>query len=376
MPRLLLIAACVLWTSALPIALRAQSGASTPPTAPALSRTGAEVFRAACAACHGIDGRGMPQSVVGFDLPLPDFTDCSFSTVEPDGDWLAVTHDGGPARGFDRRMPAYGEALSEAEIMAALDHARTFCGSGAWPRGDLNLPRALVTEKAFPENEAVVTTIVNAGGAGAVTNEILYEKRFGPRNQIEVAVPLTVAESASGPWTRGLGDVAVAVKRVLFHDLGQGTIVSASGEVVLPTGKETLGLGKGFTRFEPFVALGQMLPRGAYVQAQVGAELPAGAEDAAAETFWRGVIGRTFEQSRFGRAWSPMVELLGARELERGQRVQWDLVPQMQITLNKRQHIMINAGVRLPVTGRDSRHPQVITHFLWDWFDGGLGAGW
>ena len=374
MPRLALFCAFALWIGALPIAGRAQSPAPQAAVAPA--RTGPEMFRFACAACHGVDGKGMPQSVVGFDLPLPDFTDCSFSTVEPDGDWLAVTHGGGPARGFDRRMPAFGEALTEAEMMASLDHARTFCDSTAWPRGDLNLPRALVTEKAFPENEAVVTTLVNAGGTGQVTNEILYEKRFGPRNQLEVAVPLTLAESGPGVWTRGLGDVAIAMKRVLFSALGAGTIVSAAGEIVLPTGKETLGLGKGFTRFEPFVALGQILPRNRFVHAQVGAELPAGADDAAAEAFWRGAFGQTFEQGRFGRAWSPMVEVLGARELERGHRVQWDIVPQMQVTLNTRQHIMINAGVRIPVNAREGRHPQVITYFLWDWFDGGLREGW
>ena len=63
-----------------------------------------------------------------------------------------------------------------------------------------------------------------------------------------------------------------------------------------------------------------MLPRNAFLQAQVGAELPADRDAADAEAFWRGAVGTTFEQGRFGRAWSPMVELLGARELERGQR--------------------------------------------------------
>jgi hypothetical protein len=112
------------------------------------------------------------------------------------------------------------------------------------------------------------------------------------------------------------------------------------------------------------------------VHLQAGAELPTVRAKAAPEAFWRGALGTTIEQGRFGRAWSPMIELLGARELEDGQRVQWDLVPQMQITLNRRQHLMINAGVRVPVTGRDERHAQVITYFLWDWFDGGLGDGW
>ena len=48
----------------------------------------------------------------------------------------------------------------------------------------------------------------------------------------------------------------------------------------------------------------------------------------------------------------------------------------MQVTLSKRQHIMINAGVRFPLNERNSRRTQVITYFLWDWFDGGLLDGW
>jgi hypothetical protein len=339
-------------------------------------RTGAELYRAGCAACHAIDGTGASRSAVGFDTPIPDFTDCSFVSVEPDADWLAIVHQGGPIRGFDRRMPAFGEALSETEILRTIDHIRTFCRSPVWPRGDLNLPRALVTEKAFPENEAVLTTTVSGGASGAVTNEVLYEKRFGARNQFEVAIPLALRESAAGAWSRGLGDVAVAVKRVLFDSLEAGRILSVTGEVVLPTGKEALGLGKGVTVFEPFVAFGQILPRNAFVHAQVGAELPADRDKAEPEAFWRAAIGTTIEQGRFGRAWSPMVELLAARELEAGRDVQWDVVPQMQVTLNKRQHLMINAGVRIPVTGRDERSAQVITYFLWDWFDGGLRDGW
>jgi hypothetical protein len=105
-------------------------------------------------------------------------------------------------------------------------------------------------------------------------------------------------------------------------------------------------------------------------------ELPTDTERASREVFGRAVLGRTFTEGRFGRAWSPMVEVLAARELEKSARVQWDLLPQMQITLNRRQHLMLNAGVRIPVNDRRGRRTQVIAYFLWDWFDGGLLDGW
>jgi hypothetical protein len=340
------------------------------------ARSGAELYNGACAACHATDGRGTAPALLGFDTPIPDFTDCSFSTVEPDADWMAVAHDGGPARAFDRRMPAFGDALTDAELQRVLDHLRRFCANPAWPRGELNMPRPLVTEKAFPENEAVWTTAVNATGPGEIGNELLYERRLGARTQYEVVVPLLVQEADDGGWNRGLGDVAFALKHVVTHNLERGYILSAAGELILPTGKESLGLGSGVTIFEPFVALGQLLPSDGFLQAQAGFELPFDTEIAGREAFWRVAIGKTFTEGRFGRSWSPMVEWLGARDLEDEARVQWDVVPQMQVTLNRRQHIMINVGVRIPVNERTGRSTQVITYFLWDWFDGGLLDGW
>jgi mono/diheme cytochrome c family protein len=371
-----LLSVCASAGAVLHAARAVAPAASGPQDATRSTRSPEELYRWACAACHGLDGTGAARDVVGFDTPLPDFSDCSFASVEPDADWLAVAHDGGPARAFDRRMPAFGEALSEAEIQQTLNYIRGFCTNPAWPRGELNLPRPLVTEKAFPENETVLTTSIGTGSLGVVATELLYERRFGARNQFEVAVPVAVQEATGGQWRRGLGDIALAVKRALFHSLEAGNLLSAGGELIVPTGKETLGLGKGVTSFEPFVAFGQILPRNAFLQVQAGAEVPADHDRAADEAFWRATVGTSLEQSRFGRVWSPMVELLGARELRAGESAQWDVVPQMQLTLSKRQHIMINGGVRIPLTGRDERRAQVITYFLWDWFDGGLFEGW
>jgi hypothetical protein len=183
-------------------------------------------------------------------------------------------------------------------------------------------------------------------------------------------------EGDTAGWNRGLGDVAFALKRVLAHSLERGHILSAAGELILPTGKESLGLGGGVTIFEPFVAFGQLLPADGFVQAQAGVELPFDTDRAGREAFWRVAVGKTFTEGRFGRSWSPMIEWLASRDLEDEARVRWDVVPQMQVTLSRRQHIMINVGVRVPVNERAGRGTQVITYFLWDWFDGGLLEGW
>ncbi|MBN2242000.1 MAG: transporter [Acidobacteria bacterium] len=345
---------------------------------------GETLYRSACSSCHGTDGRGAPQYRVGFDLPLPDFSDCSFASREPDSDWLAIAHDGGPARGFSELMPAFGEALSFGEMKSILSYIRSFCGNEDWPPGELNLPKSLVTEKAYPEDEAVYSLAVDVEGLTGVSNKIVYEKRFGARNQFELTVPFGWAEKdVSGTqepsaenWLGGLGDIAVGVKRAFFHNARTGTIFSATGEIVLPTGDREKGFGKGTTVFEPFVSFGQVLPSEFFFQSQAGFELPADTDRSGREAFWRLVLGRSFTSGRFGRSWSPMFEVLAARELESGQKVQWDMVPQMQVTLNRRQHIMANVGVRLPLTDGDMRDTQLLFYLLWDWFDGGFFEGW
>jgi mono/diheme cytochrome c family protein len=347
-----------------------QGGGSTRPGAQT-GRSGRQVYEAACATCHGSDGRGMTAAAADY-LARPDFTDCNFATREPDADWLAVTHAGGPARGFDRLMPAFADALARGEIERAIAHVRTFCTSTAWPRGELNLPKPLFTEKAFPEDEYVVTLVASEGG---VTNKIVYERRIAARNQIEVVVPIVVSERSPDDWTVGVGDLAFAFKRVLAHGLRRGNILSASAEIVVPTGSTERGIGGGTSVLEPFVTFGQLLPGRAFVHVQAGAGFPFD-RGIADEAFWRTAVGRKIVQGEFGRAWSPMVEFLGARELTAGAKVHWDIAPQMQISLSARQHVMVNAGLRFPINDRAGRSKQFVMYFLWDWYDGDLVTGW
>ena len=347
---------------------------STFPSAAAANGTdGSALYERACAACHGTEGRGRSAVDVGFDIPLPDFSDCAFASREPDADWFAVVHEGGPVRAFDRMMPAFGDALAGDDIEAILRHIRTFCANRAWPPGEFNVPRAVFTEKAFPEDEAVVTVAVDSSGATDL--EILYEKRFGPRGMLEVAVPLHFGAEhpVNRGATRGLGDVAIGYKHTFHHDLGTGSVAAAGAEVVLPTGDETAGIGAGATVFEPFVAYGRLLPGDAFAQLQALAEIDMRGERPD-EGGLRFAVGRTWTQGAFGRAWSPILEVLAARELRGGADTRVDIVPQFQVSLNTRQHILLNVGIRVPTDG--DRDPQFVVYLLWDWFDGGLFDGW
>jgi mono/diheme cytochrome c family protein len=345
--------------------------------------TGLEIYRAACSSCHGSDGRGAPASLVGFSTPLPDFTDCDFANREPDSDWMGVSYEGGPSRGFSEYMPAFKGALTIDQVQLAVNHIRTFCTDTRWPRGELNLPRPLITGKAYPEDEAVLTTLIDIEGSGAVANKVVYEQRFGPRSQWEIVVPFgwlespnTIDDDGSTSWSSAVGDIAVAIKHAFYHSHQRGSIVSVAGELILPTGADERGFGNGTTVFEPFVAWGQILPADFFLQTQLGLELTANKDKAENAAFLRAALGWTTTTGDFGRAWSPMVELTAGREFAGDANIRYSIVPQIQITLNKRQHIMFNIGLRAPLNERDVRKTQLVFYLLWDWFDGTLFEGW
>ncbi len=341
--------------------------------------TGQEIYEAGCVACHGPDGRGQLPSTLGFEKPdtFPDFTRCDQTTPEDNYAWKSVIRDGGPSRGFSQIMPAFGEALTSEQIDEVIRYLRGFCTERGWPPGDLNLPRPLVTEKAYPENEDVITTAVNVHGAPRVSNAIVHEQRVGMRNHIEITLPVNFEHPQRGLWYGGFGDVRFGWKRLLFSSLSTGSILSVQGEAILPTGHRGHGLGSGVTAFETFAAYGQLLPRRSFIQMQGGAELPADTDTAPRAVFFRAAIGKSIAQNRgLGRLWSPMLEVLAERDLVTGARTNWDLIPELQVTISRRQHVRANLGLRIPATNTAGRSMQLVFYLLWDRQDGRLVEGW
>src|SRR6202158_3645112 len=224
-------------------------------------KNGQKIYNGGCIACHGSEGKGAPIASTVFKRPdtFPEFTDCAATTPEANSAWKAVIVHGGPSRGFSQIMPAFGDLLTDAEINDVIAFMRALCKNvHHFPLGELNLPRALVTEKAFPENEIVISTVASASGAPTWTTDIIDERTiFDARTQLETDVPVNYADQEHN-WTAGLGDITVALKREMFSSLRTGSILSLQGGILLPTGDSKRGFGAGTTQFEPFAAFDQL----------------------------------------------------------------------------------------------------------------------
>ncbi len=339
---------------------------------------GRDIYNNGCIACHGEHGKGAPQTSTEFLRPdtFPDFTRCDQTTPEPNSAWKAVIVHGGPSRGFSTIMPAFGDLLTSEQIDDVIAYMRGFCTNPHWARGELNLPRALVTEKAFPENELVVSTAVNASGAPGFVTDVIHEQQFGMRNQIEVDVPINVQDQDHS-WNSGVGDITFGLKREIWSSLRTGSILSLQGGILPPTGNSKRGFGSGTTTFEPFVAFDQLFLTNTFVQFQMGAELPVHPDVSPQNVFYRWAVGQAMAGDHgLGRLWTPMVEFLGSHNLKGGASTDWDILPEMQVTISKRQHVRADIGVRAPMTNTQGRNPEVDFYLLWDWADGKLWEGW
>ena len=239
--------------------------------------------------------------------------------MEPLGDWVAVASRGGPIRGLDRHMPAFGDALSPDQIEKAVKYLWSFCTDPAWPRGDLNFPRAFFTEKAFPENETVWTTGMTAvrrqGGHQRAGLRASHRRARTIRGEDPGRLP--AGRRLDGRGARGLGDVELALRRTFYASYDRGSIFAAGAAATLPTGKEDRGLGNGFAIFEPFAMYGQMLGTNGFLQLHAGYEIPSDHSKGQNEAFLRTALGYSLAQDQgFGRVWSPMAEVIVAKPRE------------------------------------------------------------
>ena len=354
--------------------------------------TGEQIFQATCAGCHGPDGKGQPQHVLGFEPPatFPDFTDCSGSSRESDQQWSSVIHQGGTSRAFSTIMPSFGPKenplLSDDEIKRVIKFLRTFCTEDPkWPSGDFNVPRPMYTEKAFPEDELVVWNTVNLNSGAGYNNNLIIEKRLGAITNLEFRFRGNFIKSPSGQWQGAVGDTTVEYKRSVLVNNRTKSLIGWGSEILIPTGNKAVG-GTGEWEVEQFLTYTQILPWRSYFLQQVGAEGTFKRHEDPIQAYARTTIGKTFLADKgFGRAFSVANEFVTTRNLAPGQNFSLSLTPQVQLTVSKRQHMRLGIGVNLPVV-KGPPNPAIIInpvntrqltfYWLWDTFDGGFFEGW
>jgi len=332
---------------------------------------GVDIFTANCAACHGVAGYPDPDSplVKSFGVLPANFSDPLFNSREPSSDWKIVITHGGPALGFSEKMPAFGESLSVDDIDAVLAYIKTLGGEHDYPDGDLNLFLPIRTKKAFPEDEWVwKQRYTSQDGDNAWRNVLEYEFRIGRRGQgiLEITNEVQGGDTNFGYFEPGY-------KHVLKHDANAGFILTAAAQLGVPLRSKNNWL------LLPYLAVGKILSDKWTFQGHGRLKLDLEDSDKHVAEF-AGIVH--WVDAPRPRWVYPALELVAEIPFERGSganrksALQWSVLPQARIGLNKRGNIALNAGVELPLNDRDRYDWRAYVYFIWDFADGGLLEGW
>jgi mono/diheme cytochrome c family protein len=310
--------------------------------------TGQVLFGKWCGSCHGADGRGVSKTMTKLEVPAADLASCANSTSETEAYWVGIVANGGSAFGLSIDMPAFGENATTEQIRAIVRYARSLCTDRRWPPGELNFPRAFLAEKAFPENELVLTEDDRE-------QELIYERRFGPRVQIE-AVARSLLDGGNV-----FGGVTGAFKYNVYHNLEHRLIASLGTEVTPPIGRQDLWEGETYLAF--------------------GAQPGSVALQGEAIATWQestGFAAFTLNLGLGHRVGRFVPQLEGAWTVPRGGTGETlALVPQLWFRLSRLGHVAGSLGVEVPAAGPQPRgNSKLVAFLLWDFGDAPLNRGW
>jgi cbb3-type cytochrome c oxidase subunit III len=310
--------------------------------------SGAVLYQSWCKSCHGARGTGISSATARLEVPAADLADCKGGTAEPEDRWIGIVTSGGASVGLSLDMPAFGEAATPEQIRMVVRYIKSLCREPGWPPGELNFPRAFLVEKAFPEDEWVLTD--EARGQA-----LIYERRLGKRFQMEAE-----ARTAFDGAPNQFDGATASLKYNAWHSLARRALASFGIEATPPLGRADAW------EVEPFVSFGANPARALFVQGEVTAAF-AEAEGFADFNYRLGVgrqVGRVV----------PMVEA-GWFVPTSGERV-LSIYPQMWVQLSRLGHVAASIGAELPATGPEPRRPRLIAFLLWDFGDAPLTRGW
>ncbi|MEJ8567981.1 c-type cytochrome [Elongatibacter sediminis] len=336
-----------------------------------LSR-GEAIYAANCVTCHGPQGRPDPDSplVKSLGIVPANFSDQLFNSREPASDWKIVITHGGPALGFSEQMPAFGDALTEEDIDSVLAYIKTTLGGEHdYPDGELNLFLPIRTKKAFPEDEWVwKQRYTGQDGDNAWKNTLEYEFRIGRRAQGIMEVTHEVEGSNAE-----FGHLEPGFKYVLKHDKAAGFILTGAAQIGIPLNADANW------ELLPYLAVGKVLSDAFTFQGSGRLKLDLEDSDKSSAEL-AGIVHWT--HTSWPRNVFPALEIVAEVPFDRGSgsgrrdALQFSVLPQARIGLNKRGNIALNVGVELPVNDTDRYDWRGYVYFIWDFADGGLLEGW
>jgi len=217
---------------------------------------GREVFEQNCIMCHGADAKGTGQLAAALPVRPANLTDCKLTAEDPVEVVQGIIRHGGPYAGRSSVMPAFGTVLSNSDIADLARYVKSLCTDPDWVPGELNFPRPLLTGKAYPEQEMIVSGRFGRNGTNVSEYLGILEYRVNGLTNIEITSRALSINPNIGPTESGLGDTALSVKRVVAFSSLYRTLASAGVELTLPTGSDRRGLGNGSFVFEPNLRAG------------------------------------------------------------------------------------------------------------------------
>ena len=125
--------------------------------------TGAEVFAANCAVCHGVGGEGQPNWHIrkpDGTLPAPPLNGDGHTWHHSDGLLYTIVSQGGTILEspddptFKSGMPAFGDRLSHDEIVATLTYVKSLWGDKTKRGVSIRESQATLSEREpFPPGD-------------------------------------------------------------------------------------------------------------------------------------------------------------------------------------------------------------------------------
>ncbi len=313
-----------------------------------------------CARCHGADGRGevAPELLVAMGMAPRDLTAPYLNSGQRRSDWLRIVRHGGPALGLSAAMPAWGQALSEAQMVALVDALKALVPEERYPQGELSFVRAQRVKNAYPDREVSLSVDGDALARGVWAGEVGFTARFLERAEWEVNVPaFTDGQRAS------LGDVGAGLKYVLAHSRARGLILSSGVGASFPTG------GSNAVRAKPYLAFGFSPVRVLELQWSGEASLPIANPGAVAAV--SGGMAATLALPEGKRGLFPMVEVWGERSLELPAYGVW-LLPGAAWRITPSGRVSLAASAVLSLAGSTRGDVGMRGYLSWEWGDGRL----